>query len=265
MKTTLPTIAVFPHEAASLSRLRIEVKNGIGFLLLKENNSDGMDADFLTEVSFAHEILECDPNVHGVIWASETGERFPGAFASESLERLDPEERLRLFRHLFNVVQTVFAFSKPELVLLHESVSAAGALLAFAADWRFISGTVPHISFEQAMPGLPLPEALRSMIASVSGEAARRAVFQAGGFVHGKHLLHLGLVNEIVPPENLLSRGEMFMRRNILNPPEYMSARKRHLRRAVLQRFDADFSLSDALLHKWESHPSRSPGGVAPL
>lgn len=250
--------ALLPHEAVTLDRLRIEVGDGIAYLWIVDDNSGAVDADFLTEVSLAHEILEYDRNVRGVIWGAAAGQRFPEAFGTELLAVLDPGERLRLFRHLFSVVRGLYAFSKPELVLLNQAVSGAGTLLAMAADWRFISDREPGMSVEYAMPGVPLPESLCNMIGAASGGSIPDEFLRSGGSVYGRQLVNLGLVSEILPPENLLNKAELLMRRLIQNPPEFMAARKRHLRRDLLRGFDRDEGLNDTILSRITNDNERS-------
>ena len=75
--------------------LKIEVKDHIGYLWLTKNEQNTLDANFLREIVLAHDALEQDPDVWGVIWASQSESFFSSG--------LDPKYMLSLSLSLIHI------------------------------------------------------------------------------------------------------------------------------------------------------------------
>lgn len=234
-----------PSVAMEFHCLRIEVKDHIGYLWLTKNEQNTFDADFLREIVAAHDALEQDPDVWGVIWASESQSFFSSGLDARYMLSLSRDEKLDMFRQLFDTTRRVYAFTKPELVLIPGHAFAAGAVLAMAADWRFIADDKARMSFPEVMLGISMPSAMISMLASHAGEHNLSALVQTGDALKADECLRLGIVNEVLPREVLLMQGEKFMRRLFLKPLSGIRAVKKNLRRRVLDVFADDPSLAD--------------------
>ena len=134
--------------------LSVEVKDHIGYLTLTKSEQNSFDAKFLAEIVAAHDALESDEEVWGVIWASASDTFFSSGLDANYMLSLDRSEKLDMFRQLFETTRRVFAFSKPELALLPGHAFAAGSVLAMAADWRFMAEGKARVSFPEVMLGL---------------------------------------------------------------------------------------------------------------
>jgi enoyl-CoA hydratase/carnithine racemase len=247
MLTALKTTkAKFPHEAQSYEKIRLEIRDHIGYIWLTDKTHT-VDADFLTEIATAHEALDYDDNVHGVIWMAETNDVFAGGLDTALLQTPDAEERLRLFRHFFDTTRRLYAFSKPEIALIQGEAFGAGAVLAATSDWRFVTPNT-YLSFTNVMPPIVLPDTLLRMLTAAMGASNMKELIRSGGKCRGEGAVLMGVAHETCYGENLLYRGEIFMRRLILNPLEYLQARKKNLRQPILKMFEKDVSLGDSLL-----------------
>ena len=241
-ETSAPRIV---SQAAEFHNLRIEVKDHIGYLWLTKNEQNAFDANFLREITAAHDVLEQDGNVWGVIWASESESFFSSGLDARYMLTLSRDEKLDMFRLLFETTRRVYAFTKPELVLIPGHAFAAGSVLAMAADWRFIADDKARMSFPEVMLGISMPSAMIAMLASHAGEHNLSALVQTGDALKADECLRLGIVNEVLPRTELLVQGEKFMRRLFLKPLSGIRAVKKNLRRRVLDLFANDPSLAD--------------------
>ncbi|MBN8221114.1 MAG: enoyl-CoA hydratase/isomerase family protein [Spirochaetes bacterium] len=235
-----------PHPLAmEFHNLSVEVKDHIGYLTLTKSEQNSFDAKFLAEIVAAHDALESDEEVWGVIWASASDTFFSSGLDANYMLSLDRSEKLDMFRQLFETTRHVFAFSKPELVLLPGHAFAAGSVLAMAADWRFMAEGKARVSFPEVMLGISMPEAMIAMLRTHVGEHQLSTLIGTGDSFKAEDCLRLGVANALFPREELLSQGEKFMRRLFQKPLGGFRAVKKNLRRNTLAFFDNDPSLAD--------------------
>ena len=240
-----PTKSAIVSQPAEFRNLRIEVKDHIGYLWLTKNEQNTLDADFLREIVAAHDALEQNGDVWAVIWASESESFFSSGLDPQYMLTLTRAEKLDRFRQLFETTRRVYACTQPELGLIPGHAFAAGSVLAMAADWRFIAADKARMSFPEVMLGISMPSAMIAMLASHAGEHNLSALVQTGDAFKADECLRLGIVNEVLPRDQLLVHGEKFMRRLFLKPLSGIRAVKKNLRRRVLDVFADDTSLTD--------------------
>lgn len=232
-------------QVLEFANLRLEVRDHIGYLYLTKNEQNTLDANFLREIAAAHDALEENPDVWGVIFTSESESFFSSGLDPHYMLDLTRAEKLDMFRLLFETTRRVFAFTKPELVLMPGHAFAAGSVLAMAADWRFMAAGKSRISFPEVMLGISMPEAMIGMLRTHTGEHHLAELLQGGDAFKADDALRLGVVNALFEREELVAQGEKFMRRLFLKPLSGFRAVKKNLRRQTLQLFADDPSLAD--------------------
>lgn len=231
--------------AVDFRNLSIEVKDHIGYLTLTKGDQNSFDAEFLSEIVAAHDALEQDTEVWGVIWTSASEAFFSSGLDANYMLGLERDAKLDMFRQLFETTRRVFAFTKPELVLLPGHAFAAGSVLAMAADWRFMAAGKSRIAFPEVMLGISMPEAMIAMLRSRVGEQNLARLIQTGDSFKTEDLLAMHVIDEVYPREELLQQGEKFMRRLFQKPLSGFRAVKKNLRRQPLALFENDPSLDD--------------------
>lgn len=223
--------------------LTTAVKDHIGYIRLQSGEQNAFNDRSLEEIIAAHDLMEKDPEVWGVIFTSANETVFSTGLDAGFMLALTRERKLDMFRLLFAATRRIYAFAKPELVLLPGHAFAAGAVLAMAADWRFMAEGKGRMAFPEVMLGISMPEAMIRMVASQAGEHNMSALIQTGDMFKAEDCLRYGVVNELVPPAELQAHGEKFMRRLFQKPLAGIRAVKRNLRRENLKFFDNDPSL----------------------
>ncbi len=225
--------------------LRIEIRDHIGYLYLDSNEQNTLNAASLSEIVAAHDALENDEDVWGVIWTSASDTFFSSGLDANYMLSLSREDKLDMFRQLFETTRRVFAFTKPEIVLLPGHAFAAGSVLAMAADARFMAEGKSRISFPEVMLGISMPEAMIAMLRTRVGEHNLAPLVQTGDALKAEECLARGVVDALYPREELLAQGEKFMRRLFQKPLSGFRAVKKNLRRQTLDLFADDPSLED--------------------
>lgn len=230
--------------ASQFAHLQVRVQDHIGYIVINRGEQNAFDAQTLYEIREAHDLLEADDDVWGVIFTSASSAFFSSGLDPVYMLGLDRVGKLDMFRDLFSTTRRIYAFTKPELTLLTGHAFAAGSVLAMATDWRFMAAGKSRISFPEVMLGISMPEAMIRMIASHAGAHNMATLIQTGDMFKAEDCLRLGIVNEIVPGDDLMNQGEKFMRRLFQKPLAGIRAVKQNLRRENLVFFDNDPSLA---------------------
>lgn len=119
----------------------------------------------------------------------------------DELERARSEERRRL-RRAFSVTVGVAELPQATVAGLHGSVAGAGIALALACDWRVAAESTVFVP-GFAKLALPGDWGISWLARRKAGEAAARRLLLAGERIDAEEALRVGMVDEVVPDEDL--------------------------------------------------------------
>ena len=170
-----------------------------------------------------------DPHVRVVVIGGEGGAFCAGGdvnFMAQLVERRDAEEFARLLGAARRVVLTIRQMTKPVIASIEGACAGAGFNLALACDLRIASSTA---TFTQSFVKLGfhpdwggtyfLPRMVPSNIAC--------ELFFLGESIDAQKALQLGLVNRVVPPDQLESETRKLAGR-LRNAPAVSIAAAKH-------------------------------------
>jgi enoyl-CoA hydratase/carnithine racemase len=146
----------------------------------------------------------------------------------------------RFLPALDDALRAVFELAKPVVAAVNGHAVAGGAVLAAAADRVLMAEGPGRIGVPEIVVGVPFPrvplEVLRHAVGDV---AARRLVF--GAQTHPPAAaVAFGLVDEVVPADELLDRALSAASRLVADiPPDTFATTKGQFRREHIQRMDA--------------------------
>lgn len=133
----------------------------------------------------------------------------------------------RFFPALVDTLLAFFLFPKPLVAAVNGHAIAGGCLLAATADYKLMSGGtigVPELSV-----GVPFPAAAIEVLRFAAGTSAHRLA-TLGEVVPALEARTRGLIDEVVPSDQLLVRAGEVARRLASIPPEAFRLTKFHLR-----------------------------------
>jgi len=132
---------------------------------------------------------------------------------------------------------------------------AGGAVVAIHTDYRIMSEGKYKIGLNETAVGLALPEHLyRAMVYVVGLRQAERLVVP-GMLVSGEEALKVGLIDELVPPEQLETRAKAWCR-TLLELPRTAMLENRAMCRRILHEAANSFEISavQSFVERWQ-HP----------
>jgi enoyl-CoA hydratase len=149
----------------------------------------------------------------------------------------------------------VFEYPKPIVAAVNGHALAGGCVLAAACDFRVMAGGT--IGLTELAVGVPLPSVALEIMRHTVGPALDSMVLAAGRLTPDE-AMQVGLVHEIVKPDQLLSNALQRVEGLCITPPGVFAASKQDLRAPARERILANRPLNDSLmLDIWSSEATR--------
>ena len=137
-----------------------------------------------------------------------------------------------------DLVRHIFSFERPVVAALAGHAIAGGLIVAAAADERIAADGKWELGLSEVLLGVPVPACLLEVFRHAVGPRAMERLAATGENVSVERAREIGLVDRIVPAEQLAE--EAFARARVLagRPAAAHASIKSRSRAAALARFD---------------------------
>jgi 3,2-trans-enoyl-CoA isomerase len=175
--------------------------------------------------------------VRGLVLSGSPG-RFSGGLDVPLLLTLDRATMNAVWRDFYSLLRTLACCPVPLAAAITGHAPAGGTVLALFCDWRIAAEGDWKIGLNEVQVGLPLPPVIFSALQRLVGarQAARLAV--GGLLVSPAEALSLGLVDEVVPAEQVVERAVKWCQEWLALPSVAMTRTRREARAALAGLFE---------------------------
>ena len=206
-----------------------------------------------------HELLEVvqkaasDPGIYGLVLHGKPGYFSSGLdlFALYAYNELE----VRSFWHDYlQLITSLLALNKPVVAAISGHSPAGGCLLALTADYRIMAQGDFVIGMNELPVGIIVPTAIMELYGFYVGQAKAYQYLLEGKLFQPEEALKIGLIDEIVPANRIITQAERKMRKFLQNEPQSWQKTKKHLRQPLLQAFkQIPESQLEAMFSHWWS------------
>jgi len=156
--------------------------------------------------------------------------RFSGGLDVPLLLSLDRPAMADLWRDFYALLAAIAGSTIPIAAAITGHSPAGGAVLAMFCDWRVMAEGGYRIGWNEVPVGIPLPPAILGGLRRLVGPRNAERLAVSGELVLPQEAVHLGLVDEIVPPEKVVGRAVEWCERLLALPAEAMTLTRRQAR-----------------------------------
>ena len=175
-----------------------------------------------------------------VLILTGAGKAFCSGMDLENLKSLigrSPEQSLQDSQIMAHLFRTLYDFPKPTIAAVNGAAIAGGTGLATLCDFTL---AVPDAKFGYTEVRIGfVPAIVSAFLLRQVGEKIARDLLLTGRLFDAEEAHHIGLINEIVPAENLLSRARALAAQLMENSPASLLYTKRLLSEAARAELDA--------------------------
>ncbi len=185
--------------------VRVEREGGVATVVLDRPEAlNALNQEVLEELDSAFKDLALDPTLRVVILTG-AGKAFVAGADIKAMADFTPEEALAFGRFGQGVFDRIEAFPRPVIAAVNGFALGGGCELAMACDFRIASEKAkagqPEVNLG-VIPGFGGTQRLVRLI----GRARAKYFTFTGEVIPADRALALGLFDEVVPAENLLTR-----------------------------------------------------------
>ena len=197
---------------------------GLAMLLLSRPPTNAMTRQVYREIVAAADELGRRDDVAAVILFGGH-EIFSAGDDMPELATLSPPEAETADRVRREAVDAVAAIPKPTVAAITGYALGAGLTLALAADWR-VAGDNVKFGATEILAGLVPGGGGMARLARVAGASKAKELVFSGRFVDAEEALALGLIDEMVAPDDVYDAAAAWARRFLDGPPQVLAAAK---------------------------------------
>ena len=224
----------------------VKSANGVKTITLnRPDKRNAMSMAMIEELTSAlHEAETCSC---GVVILTGAGSAFCAGLDMEQLKTMTastPDENRRDSENMALVLRTLYDFPKPVIAAVNGPAIAGGMSLATIPDFTL---AVPEAKFglNEVRVGF-VPAIAATFLIRQVGEKRARELLLSGKLLKSNEALEIGLVSEIVSPDQLMKSAHALAQTLLLNSPQAMQAVKRLLAQHACRRLDEE--IEDAIV-----------------
>jgi len=218
-----------------MSLVRVDERGAVSVLTLERPPANAFNLELVEDLRQA---LRLAGGGKAVVLASSSASLFSAGWDLKILVTFDRAAMEIFFEAYCDLVREIFVFGGPVIAALPGHAIAGGLIVAAAADERIAAEGRGELGLSEVLLGVPVPQCLLEVFRHAIGPRAMERLASTGENVSAEKARSIGLVDEIVPQGELLSRSVARAGKLAELPQPAHAAIKRRSRAAAMARFD---------------------------
>ena len=237
-----------------MSNLILTKKEGYTIVQMNRGKVNAINHEMVSELKETFQLLADDSQVKGVILTGQP-HYFSAGLDLIELFQYDKDQIRDFFSAFGALYLQLVQFKKPFISAITGHSPAGGTVLAVTSDNRFMAdGEKYVIGLNEVAVNIQISQNLTEVYAFWMGDGLSSRYILQGKLLTGKEAVSAGLVDELVPLENVLERSEKQMKLYLQADQEILINTKQKLRKHLLDKLDlkAENSLEEASELWWK-------------
>jgi enoyl-CoA hydratase/carnithine racemase len=183
-----------------MSKVNLEAHDAIAVLRLNNGVTNAISPELVDDLS--ETIKQIKNEFKGMVLAG--GDKFFCiGLDLPNLLQLDRPDMTEFYGRFIQAVFDLYTLPMPTACAIDGHATAGGAIFSISLDFRFVSSGRRFIGFNEVKIGLPIPYLVDLMLRQIVGDRSATELMFSGEFVEPEEALRIGLVDEVVAPEDL--------------------------------------------------------------
>ncbi len=209
---------------------------------------NALNPAFLATIRDRLQDVERDASVRAVVLTG-AGRTLSGGMDLKELQGFSDADQAAMVEGLNSTYARLYGFPRPVIVAAHGAAIAGGLFFVLVSDYR-VAGERAVFGLAEVRVAVRFPVGPLAIAASELSPSACRRLMLGGRNHDAAAALGMGIVDEVVPAEQVMERAVAVARDYATIAPQTFAAVKRQLRAAVLDRV-AQAQRSDPMLAGW--------------
>ncbi len=197
----------------------LEVKDGIGYITINRPAAlNALSSEVLTDLNLVLDEVEKHEDIRVVIVSGQGDKAFVAGADIKEMDQMSPIQAFEYMTYANDTFTRMSDLTQPTIAVLNGYALGGGLELALSTDIR--------IGFEKTMVGFPevglgiIPGfAGTQRMSRLIGTSKTKELIYTARIVKGNEAYDLGILNKLVPAEELLSSAEELAKSIMKNAP----------------------------------------------
>lgn len=225
-------------------------------LRLARPPANALTPDLIAALSAA--VASPSPEVKALVLSGALG-FFSGGLDIPHLVTLDRDTIRRTWVALYDLLRSLAASPLPIAAAITGHAPAGGCVLPLFCDLRVMAEGDYKIGVNEVAVGIPLPPVIHLALARQVGPRQAEQLNTTGILLPAAEAVRIGLVDETVPLDRVVSRAIERLEALLALPPRAYAVTRRRARADLVALFDTvDDGEIDTVLEDWWSEETRA-------
>ncbi|XP_036053668.1 enoyl-CoA delta isomerase 1, mitochondrial [Onychomys torridus] len=211
-----------------------EAAAGVAVMKFKNPPVNSLSLEFLTEFFISLEKLENDKAFRGVILTSDRPGIFSAGLDLMEMYGRNPAHYAEYWKAVQELWLRLYLSNLILVAAINGASPAGGCLVALTCDYRIMADNPKYtIGLNESLLGIVAPFWLKDNFVSTIGHRAAERALQLGMLFPPAEALKLGVVDEVVPEDQVHSKARSVMAQWLAIPDHSRQLTKSMMRKAM--------------------------------
>jgi enoyl-CoA hydratase/carnithine racemase len=187
--------------------LQIEINEKIAVIKLDRGVTNPINLGFIKEILEHLENYRKSPEISGIVISSTNEKFFSIGFDLPELYNQTIYEVEEFYKAFNRLCLDIFTYPKPTIAAIPGHAIAGGCIITICCDYRFISEGKKLMGLNEIKLGLPVPYPSYCILEALVGARYAKYIVESGDFFEPDRLIEMGLVDEVLPKDQVLQRS----------------------------------------------------------
>ncbi|XP_072549376.1 enoyl-CoA delta isomerase 1, mitochondrial [Salminus brasiliensis] len=231
------------RNASTSSRIQVQLDSstGIAVMTFQSPPVNSMSLDFMTEFVSNLDKLELDKSCRGVILTSALPNIFSAGLDIMDMYGTGPEHCTAFWKVLQDLWLKLYGSNKVVIAAINGASPAGGCLMSMSCDYRIMADNPKYkIGLNETQLGIVAPFWFMDTMVNTVGHRVAELSIQGGMMYSPPEALKIGLVDQVVPGDKVLSTATETMTKWLAIPDHARQISKTLIRKSTMDRLVAN-------------------------
>jgi enoyl-CoA hydratase/carnithine racemase len=190
-----------------MEMIQIDYDGRVAVVKLAHSVTNAINMQVVTELTECLQNVNTDPHANSVVLSSLNEKFFSIGLDIPTLYGLSKKDFAAFYQAFTRVLVDLYTLPKPTIAAITGHAVAGGCILAICCDYRFIGEGKKLMGLNELNLGVPVPYPADCILPHIVGPRTARDIIESSQFYLPEQLYQMGLVDVIVPLEEVLPKA----------------------------------------------------------
>jgi enoyl-CoA hydratase/carnithine racemase len=187
--------------------IHIKYYNKVAVVKLDRNTTNALNLELVDELADILQRVKHNSDAYSLVLSSSHEKFFSIGFDIPQLIGISKDDFAIFYRTFNRTCIDLYTFPKPTIAAVTGHAVAGGCILALCCDYRIIAEGKKKMGLNEIKLGVPVPYPADCILRQIVGFRNAREIMDTGEFYQPEKLLQMGVVDQVLPQEHVLTQS----------------------------------------------------------